>query len=80
MAMRWTRKMLVLALAAFGVQYLRMVARTVVAELRIERVPRSPTPRLRAVAPRAETVLVPHGTAPTPRRLVISTFEPQGAL
>ena len=74
MLMRWMRKMLVLALAALGVQYLRMIAGVVLAELRprtVPPVPRAPRPTNGAGAARSNLV---------PQRLVITTLEPHGAL
>lgn len=82
MLLRWTRKILVLALAAFGVQYLRMITRIVFAELRPEP-PARPAGRpvhLDPVLVDTGPVLVRHTTAPRPRRLVITTLERHGAL
>lgn len=70
MLMRWMRKLFVLGLAALGVQYLRVIAGVIVAELR----PRSVPMRHGAVTRADDRV------KPAPRRLVISTFEPHGAL
>lgn len=77
MLIRWTRKVLVLALAAFGMQYLAMVIRMVAAEISPEPVRRPSVPPRPS---RAQALLARPGPAPAPRPLRTSTFEPQGAL
>jgi hypothetical protein len=63
MVMRWIRKALVLALAALGVQYGRMIARILVAELR---------PSRERLAPRhiPDGPLLIRGTSPPTARVV----------
>jgi hypothetical protein len=74
MVVRWIRKALVLALAALGVQYGRMIARILFAELR---------PSRERLAPNripAGPLIVNGGTAPTPRGRATTTLEPHGAI
>jgi len=71
------RKILVLALAALGVQYLRVIARVLARELR----PQS-GPELELAAARAQVARqrATSGASLAPRGLRISTLEPQGAI
>jgi hypothetical protein len=76
MLLRWMRKMMVLALAALGLQYLRMIFRVIVAELRPKAVPLVPTTRSASLGTRTGT----HVPKLTPQRLVITSLEPHGVL
>jgi hypothetical protein len=71
MLVRWMRKVLVLGLAALGVQYLRMIARVILDELR---------PRSVASRSSYDTHRAIDEPSVAPRRLVLTTLEPHGAL
>jgi hypothetical protein len=77
MIMRMVRKMIVVMLAAFGVQYLRMVARVIVQELRPQSSYELEQAAARAHAAR-QTAMNRKRLAP--RRVRISTLEPHGAI
>jgi hypothetical protein len=79
MLLRWMRKMMVLALAALGIQYLRMIFRVIIAELRAQPMPLVPTTRTAALGTHTGTH-VPSVPKLTPQRLVITTLEPHGVL
>jgi hypothetical protein len=74
MVVRWIRKALVLSLAALGVQYGRMVARILLAELRPSRERLAPS-RI----PEGPSI-VNGGTTPPRRGQPNTTLEPHGAV
>jgi hypothetical protein len=74
MVMRWIRKALVLSLAALGVQYGRMIARVLLAELRPSR------DRLTRNRIPTGPLIVNGGTVPTPRARPTTSLEPHGVL
>jgi hypothetical protein len=77
MVVRMTRKMFVLVLAALGVQYLRVIARVIVHELRPQS---SPELELAAARVHAERQLASTGAGRARQGLFVSTLEPHGAI